>query len=40
VDYKLTVPHDVELDSIDTVNSDVEISGVAGPLPTVNWVEL
>ena len=34
VDYKLTVPHDVELDSIDTVNSDVEISGVIGSIDT------
>jgi DUF4097 and DUF4098 domain-containing protein YvlB len=34
VEYKLTVPHDVELDSIDTVNSDVAISGVSGPIST------
>jgi DUF4097 and DUF4098 domain-containing protein YvlB len=32
VEYKLTVPHDVELDSIDTVNSDVVISGVTGSI--------
>jgi len=32
VEYKLTVPHDVELDSIDTVNSDVVVTGVSGPI--------
>jgi len=32
VEYKLTVPRDVEIDSIDTVNSDVVVGGVTGPI--------
>lgn len=30
VAYELTVPHDINLDTIETVNGDVEISGVSG----------
>jgi DUF4097 and DUF4098 domain-containing protein YvlB len=38
VSYELTVPNDVELDSIETVNGDVTIRSVAGPVKasTVN----
>ncbi|MBT8058667.1 MAG: DUF4097 family beta strand repeat protein [Xanthomonadales bacterium] len=38
VSYELTVPGDVELDTIETVNGDVEISGVSGKVKasTVN----
>jgi DUF4097 and DUF4098 domain-containing protein YvlB len=32
VEYKLTVPRDVEIDSIETVNSDVVVGGVTGPI--------
>jgi DUF4097 and DUF4098 domain-containing protein YvlB len=32
VEYKLTVPHDVEIDSLETVNSDVAVNGVSGPI--------
>jgi DUF4097 and DUF4098 domain-containing protein YvlB len=32
VEYKLTVPRDVEIDSIETVNSDVAIEGVSGAI--------
>ena len=32
VEYKLTVPHDVELDTLETVNGDVVVSGVAGAI--------
>jgi len=34
VEYKLTVPRDVELDTIDTVNSDVVVNGVTGAIST------
>ena len=34
VEYKLTVPRDVELDTIDTVNSDVVVNGVTGAITT------
>ncbi len=32
VEYTITLPRDVEIDSIDTVNSDVLVAGVAGSI--------